>query len=482
MAATVLAALHWERRRSRPALVTLGLVCGFALDNHRTVIFLLPFLAAYVLLVDWQVLRKPAPLAGSALALLAPLLLYGVLWLRAATGSPWDQYDAGTWHGFLNVALGGADSAAHLDLPWQQALGRWRLLLAALPGAFSPLLLALALIGLIYLILRRRPEALLLGGYGLVMALFTLEWNVGSDLNLVYLMPAYVPVALLASSGIAWLCEAFRGRTAQTVGTLLLAAIAALAAYQDRGKLSPAPETLDDFRQQLFSGHQARRLASAFASLPPNATVVGDWDQATVFWYAQFVDRSNQTAAIVYPATKLQNAYGAAHGPVFLATSSVRPPTNVTVSAWGPLVQLGASPVAPPGPGICTFEGQIELAGIGPLPAPSYGVQPVTLQWRAVRRPDADYHVSVRLMPSPSVVATQRDEAAPVLGLSPPSTWQPGQVTADYYELDERGLPAGAYDLAVVLYQPLPNGGFRNLSCDGQERAIATRVNLPGSP
>ncbi|MBV9121237.1 MAG: DUF2723 domain-containing protein, partial [Chloroflexi bacterium] len=153
VAATVLAALHWERRRSRSALVTLGLVCGFALDNHRTVIFLLPFLAAYVLLFDGQVLRKPAPLAASALALMAPLLLYGVIWLRAATGSPWDQYDAGSWQGFLNVALGGADSAAHLDLPWQQALGRWRLLPTALPGAFSPLLLALALVGLTHLIL-----------------------------------------------------------------------------------------------------------------------------------------------------------------------------------------------------------------------------------------------------------------------------------------------------------------------------------------
>ena len=34
--------------------------------------------------------------------------------------------------------------------------------------------------------------------YSAVLAFFTLEWYVGDALNLVYLLPAYVPVALLA--------------------------------------------------------------------------------------------------------------------------------------------------------------------------------------------------------------------------------------------------------------------------------------------
>lgn len=479
VAAALLAALRWERavRSGYPKLaarrlLVLGLVLGLALDHHRTIVFLIPLLAAFVTTIQWPTAGTLARAAG---CLLAPLALYGVLPLRAAFGAPWDQLNTATWTGFVNLTIAGSDASAHLDLGPAAVVARLPLLGQAMLQTFSPLGVALALGGLLWLAPKRPSVAVVLAGYAAILSFFTLEWHLGDALNLVYLMPAYVPIALLAGTGMAL---AARGRL--TVQLVLLAGIAAGGLYVNRARFQPTPETLDDFRQELFQGHQARRLADAFGTLPPDATVVGNWDQASVFWYAQFVDHLNPGAAISYPATTLPDILASAPGPVYLATATERPPTG-TVTAAGPFAQvLPRAAMAPPD-GILPlggdFGGEVQLAGMAPMSRPSFGVLAVSLYWKALRPPSADYHVSVRLTSSGRVVA-QRDEAAPVLGLSPTSSWTPGQVTGDYYELDLRSLPDGIYDLAVVLYQPLPNGGFRNLTYAGADQAIAGRLAL----
>ena len=380
---------------------------------------------------------------------------------------------------------------------------------------------------------RRPPLALLLGGYTAVLAWLTVTWNIGGLLNLVSWMPAYVPLVLLAAQGLAilwaalwsWSAQAWpglghdkrsappapelpspplqasagvahderslrpapglTGRLLQALaGGLVALAIAGGGLYLGRAHFQPPPETLDDFRQDLFQGHQARRLADALAALPPNATVVADWDQATPLWYGEFVDHINPGVAISYPASTLPAVLTRPHGPVFLSTATFRPQTT-TLSAAGPFVEVLDQPRTTLPDGVIPLGGafgdEIQLAAMTPPAQPEYGVLPITLYWRALRRPNADYHVSVRLMPSPDRVAAQRDEAAPVLGLSPTSTWQPGQVTADYYELDLHPLRDAAYELAVVVYQPLPNDAFRNLTYKGADRALMGTLTLAGS-
>ncbi len=502
VAAVVLAALRWEKSARQPnatkqstpttnrRLLIVALTFGLAMDHHRTIVLILPLLGAFILMVRRRTFIDVPLMLGAVGTAAAPLALYGMFFLMARLGTPWDQYHSGTWSGFLDLVLSSSDSARHLDLSPGQALARWPLLSQAFSGPFWLTVLALVGIGLCWLAARRPAQALLLGGYASIVGFFTLIWNVGSDLNLVFLMPAYVPLALLAAAGCSALIE-LAGRLlrpsstqrpaagAQLLGPALALSIAGLGLLNGRAHFRPVPETLDDFRVNLLDGHQARRLADAFASLPPNATVVGDWDQDTVLWYAQYIDHLNPTAMISYPATLLPSVLERAGGPVFLTTATVRP--TGPVSAWGPFVEALRSPqtelpadVRPMGG---SFDGQIQLAGFAPMGQPSYGVLPVTLYWKALQRPPADYAVSVRLMPSPDRVARQRDEAAPVLGLSPTSTWLPGQVTADYYELDVRSLPDGPYDLAVVLYQPLP-GGYRNLAYGSTDRAVLGTVTM----
>ncbi len=496
VAALLLAAFSWQRKqrdqrpspgkglRSDSGFLLLAFLAGVALDHHRTVVFLFPFLAMFVLLVNWKVVLQPALLAKGAALFLAPLLLYGVLPLRAAHGAPWDQENSGTLPGFLQLVLVPDVSGAHLNLTLPQVLARGPMLWRETSSEFTIPLLVLMVLGLFWLV-RNEPRVLLmLAGFTLVIAWFTLQWNIGYELNAVYFMAAYVPLALLAASGAAQV-ERLAGRRKperQAIGAACIAVVAVAGLVVDRGKFQP-PEVLDNIRQELFAGHQARRLADAMKTLPANATIVCDWDQATVFWYAQFIDGINRSVAISYPTATLPATLAEARGPVFLATAAVQPETS-NLTAAGPFVEVMRAPTTqlPDGlvPAGGSFGDEIQLAGVGPISSPGFGVLPVTLYFRALKAPAADYSISVRLMSSPDKVAAQNDQGSPVLGLSPTSHWVTGQVTADYHELDIRDLPDGSYDLAVVLYQALPGGKFRNLPYGGSDRAVLGQVTISG--
>ncbi|MHB8620493.1 MAG: protein O-mannosyl-transferase family [Chloroflexota bacterium] len=495
VAAVLLCALVWERRvgagdraGARRAFLALALVSGLALDHHRTIALLLPLLALFILLADRRMLRDWR-LAGAGLVLFVfPLSLYGVLPWRAAHGAPWDQYQTDTWPGFSRLVLAGSESAPHLNLSFGQTLARWPLLLAGLRSAFPALALLLTAVGLVWLA-RWRPRPLLpLGGYLVAIAFFTLKWNIGQALNLVYFMPAYVPLALLAAAGVQAVAVAAKrvarpSALPKLVSPGLAVALLALGVAANRQKLAPPREKLGPFRQDLFSGHRGLRLAGALATVPPRSTIVANWDQATVFWYAELVDHLNPTVAVSYPATTLEPTLRAAHGPVFLATATYHP-AGLYLTSHGPLVRVRRTPPtrlpAALVPVKADCDGQIELAGIAPLAPPSYGILPITVYWKALERPAANYSVSVRLMAGASRVATQDDQAAPVLGLSPTGRWVPGEVVADYHELDLRGLKPGPYELAAVLYQVLPAGGFRNLICAGSPLVPIQPIRIAG--
>jgi hypothetical protein len=297
----------------------------------------------------------------------------------------------------------------------------------------------------------------------------------------VYFLPAVVPLALLAAAGvsaIAGLLHTYPFGSKIPWAIAFIVAVLGLSTGWDR--FQTPSSVLGNVRLNLFQGHQGDRLEDAFAALPSDSTVVADWDQATVFWYAQFVDGKNRSVRISYPTSTLPNAVTQSVGPVFLATATTDPATS-NVTMVGPFVQVLTKPNVALPPGLvtvgCVYDGQIELVGIEPLSQPKYGVLPVTLYWKALRPPTADYSVSVRLMPTSNRIAVQSDEASPVLGLSPTSHWITGQVTADYYELDLSRLSFGEYDLVVVVYQPLPLG-FHNAFCGDTAEPVIYRIGL----
>jgi hypothetical protein len=80
------------------------------------------------------------------------------------------------------------------------------------------------------------------------------------------------------------------------------------------------------------------------------------------------------------------------------------------------------------------------------------GMLPVTLYWRALAPMPVSYTVSVQVIDEDGIKAGQVDRL-PCNGGCPTTTWRPGDVTGEYYELAiDPGAPPGRYRLAVGMY------------------------------
>ena len=102
---------------------------------------------------------------------------------------------------------------------------------------------------------------------------------------------------------------------------------------------------------------------------------------------------------------------------------------------------------------------EIELAGYD-LPSGPWqpgDVLPLTLFWRAQVPVAGDYKVFVHLVDATGQIVAQND-AAPVAGLRPTSSWSPGEVVVDPHGVLLRGasqeLAPGEYRLHVGIYLP----------------------------
>jgi hypothetical protein len=236
----------------------------------------------------------------------------------------------------------------------------------------------------------------------------------------------------------------------------------------------------------LADGYQARRLVEGgLARVEPNAVVVGDWEQATVVWYAQLVEGVKPDVQVNYPVTNLGAAlHDYPDRPIWLMARTAVPPDR-RLSMDGPFARVGPPDhfaTAPPGDVVTAssrFEDALELVGLAfddrlgrraLGPDPGGDVLPVTLYWRALGAARKDLSISVRLIAPDGRIAAQQDNMSPVLSLYPTSRWREGEVVGDYYELPYRTLAPGSYALQVRVYL-VENGHFRDLHVDASDHA-----------
>lgn len=499
MAAALYLALRWrhhhrlwrsnggpqERSWSRWLLVLAAFVLGVGLAHHRSALFAIPALLLFVALEDSRALREGRLWLRSSLAFLLPLLSYLYLPVRAAMRPPFDQFDPSTWEGFSGLVGGVGVSAALLARTPDEVIQKAGLLGQVLPGELGPWGVVLSLGGLVWLLARDGRSFALLGiTAGLVFS-FVLLWNTGHPFrfNLPSLLPGLVVLAVGVALGahllITVLRKAFRPLSSwapAVVPFLLALPVLWLGVQTYRGRLEAAARPLDGFREELRSGFQARRLGViGFPRLEPEALLVAQWEQATVFWYLQLVEGINPGVTVRYPVSQLKDLLREAGGrPVYAAVAApelVGRPLDME----GALVRVQPPPSRTPPPAITPvrmrFGDEIQLEGYrlwdrkgepARLPTAWGDVLALSLSWRALRQAQGDYSVSVRIVNSAGHLVAQQDHRHPVLGLSPTSSWEPGQVISDYYELPLTGLGPGPHRLEVVLYTRTPQG-FHNL-------------------
>ena len=120
-----------------------------------------------------------------------------------------------------------------------------------------------------------------------------------------------------------------------------------------------------------------------------------------------------------------------------------------------PYVWAYRSGTDPQNPLAFTFGSALRLAGYDVAPAPYRPGQALRLQlyWQALEPLTEDYTVFVHLLNGAGQLVTQQDNP-PVRGTQPTSTWEPGAVVVDPYDLlVPKGAPPGEYTVAAGLYR-----------------------------
>ncbi len=322
-----------------------------------------------------------------------------------------------------------------------------------------------------------RRRALLLYATILIYAAFCWIDRLGNWYQVI--MPVYALLALGLAAGAAWLlrrataprthptsevCEPRRSRTRSRLLTAaVLVLLIALAAY--RGILS--------YPRANQHGHaDDLALAPGWAILaddpPPGLSILATQEEALALNYLGQVwaQRPDLHAIASRDARRLLR-----HGEQVAATTSAFPIVTAEVasflrySAIGPglaWVRVEPSTAVPPGllPWTHDFGDQLRLLG-GTVRRDALGRQVVRLDWQALRAPDQDWSVSVRLTQDGQEIA-QQDRAAPVNGAYPTTRWLPGEVVGDAWAFD---LPPDAAPdgLTVILYRRGEDGAFVNL-------------------
>jgi hypothetical protein len=440
-AALILALLLW--RAGRLPFWTIGLMIGFGLAHHRSIVLLLPGVLLFLMFGRRPHLRE----AGAALlALLPPCLLYLYLPLRAPFGSD-------PWRLLWEYAIGADMTAAWLDPQRLLNDGHARLLDLARRFVWPQLLPAGALLALLGAarLLRRDLAAsgLLLAGYGTV-TLFCAAYYV-DDIE-VFFIPAHLLAALLLGEGVMLIghlmLEARGSRAAvdgkfirswRSVGVVWL--LPALLLLGNLGAIRAASRPTDELA--------ARALMAE--PLPQGAWVIGDWSSIEGPRYLQAVEglRPDLQLGIVAQREPILDAL--AHGQaVYLLKPT--PELGLTQRPAGQLWRVNDRPLTAETPTFIRWNDGIALSGYT-LPHSIYRpgeVVPIALAWRATDAPQQPYILFIHLIGPDGGIWGQVDR--PPAG-APTDRWSSSEHMLDLYTPQlNPSAPPGRYRVTIGWY------------------------------
>ena len=495
--------------------LALAVTYGFSLTHHRTMLLLLPGMLTFVWLARRQrrpgstdrrtpsLARRASMGLGLAVGVVAPLLLYLYLPLRA----PFVPYTtlklsdtqtltlySNTWQGFVDH-LTGSVFAESLSMPANQltATVDWGKRLAMvwdmLPNQVGMVGIALALLGLLRLMIGRRWALLALTGlcYAVSVA-FNMVYLIG-DVHVLFI-PSYLYVSLWLGLGVTTLAQgaaAVTARLSHQPVTLRRSADedVILAPPEDERGSGVAHVTTAlalALPVVLLVGSlsvvdQSRNMTAADTwqpiltqPIPPGAVLISnDRDEMMPLWYYQYVDGQRPDLLGLFPRIVDSPSYASVGGlidqamlsgrPVFL----IKPMPGLEVKAQlkpsaqlPPLVEV-AGPILEATivhPRQLTLGEAMRLAGYDQSPP---RVQPgdaitITLYWQPQQVVERDYTSYVHLLDENGEGTLQSDH---VLGgdLYPTSLWRPGEVLRDVHVLSVPStLEPGVYHLLVGMY------------------------------
>jgi len=103
----------------------------------------------------------------------------------------------------------------------------------------------------------------------------------------------------------------------------------------------------------------------------------------------------------------------------------------------------------------------------------------LTLHWRAERRMEMAYKIFIHLFDPATQAPVAQDDAMPRRWAYPTQLWSPGEVVPDTIPISLEGVPAGAYSVAVGVYDAATTIRLPVVDGAGQHQPD-NRLVLPG--
>lgn len=217
---TLLTLLVWRARRQDRYLLLSAFFMGLSLSNHMTSGLLVPAGALFVLLVDRSKLLNPVLLLKGVGCFLLGLLPYLYVPIRTSMDylpegfSKWgpltlEVTPPNTLKGFVNLISGGHWKDRMFAFGPGELPERFGLYVSHLHGAggqFNLALVAVAVLGFIYLLAKDRPAAAMLGALFAGWLFFAMQYDI-DDVYL-YFIPSYLLLALFMAAGFGALIGA----------------------------------------------------------------------------------------------------------------------------------------------------------------------------------------------------------------------------------------------------------------------------------
>ncbi len=435
---TVVGTARFDRRMG-----ILLLLIGLGLAHHRTTVLILPGLVLYLL---WSVpdLWRPRPVWFLWLvALLAPLLLYAGIPLRAAMGAnDLNGSYVNTWRGFLDHILARQYTSFFVDntLAVERTAQDWAMVFV---GQFGVLPLGIATAGLARVADREhRPVKAWIFVLVVLLTngLFALTYHVG-DVE-VFLLPVFFCVALLVGAGLSLPDFFISNKTVVRVVEGLLVVVVALGVW-GRGAVV---NRSNDWKVHNYA------VAMAKIDFPQDSAVVGLEGETTALLYMQAAEGlglNAQPIAADDPSQRASTirALMSAGRPVFLTREVEGIASEYSFTGVGPLVRVwprGRARTESPQTIVeaAIGDGDLLLEGYDLLLAQEAGEPALrlTLFWR-VRTPlNETIKVSLRLLDDKGDVISAAGtplivDAFPLRQVSLSTDWYPNERIADVYTL-----------------------------------------------
>jgi hypothetical protein len=444
-----------EREAVNRRIAALAALVGLGLTHHRTIVLLLPGLFVYFLWTRPELLRPQRAWFVWAAALLAPLLLYLYIPLRAAQGvSDLNGSYVNTWAGFWDHVLARRYTSffAMNELSRVYDAWEWFMLWIQQTGWGGALLSLLGVAALRNP--QERPTWVLILSVLAVNLVFTLNYRVGDPE--VFGLPVFLCAALLAGGGLAWMHCSF---PAQWRPWALVGAVVLLLIGPGRGA---AVNRSHDWAVHDYAVDMAK------VDFPPGSRVIGLEGEMTALRYMQEAERLGLAATPIVadlPAERREvlereMANGA---PVYLTRELEAIAEQYSFTGEGPLVRVwprGQVEELPPSTptwlllldGRLLVEGydfqRLDWAG-GPMLR-------VTLYWRPLAPVERDLKVSLRIVDAAGQPLPGRDglpavvDAYPLRQVAGTRTWPPTVQVRDVHEVPLPAQFSGALALIII--------------------------------